>query len=314
MQIKPYDKTVKMGRINKIYKQMADYLIPNIPRSKDPVQRMLASVGDKTVLSRDFFVMENNKGKIVGFIGLVKSSKKKIWQIISAILPEYIKTGLLGNLLDAILDLGQKQNAPELRFFSNKQFTFLNNKFEEMGFKPVQYSFTMRLNDFGMIPKVEVPLGFIFQKKQELNPSDLIRYTDTINEAFRGSFDYSILTVEEFKQYLDRKIENNDDEHYFVLKGDKVIGICSSDRNLKENKGAGYISAFCILPSYQHQGIGSALLTFAIQSLHEKGCELIHLDVLADNDQALVLYRKFGFNELDSSTHIIYSINPKIAK
>ncbi|MFX1512973.1 MAG: GNAT family N-acetyltransferase, partial [Promethearchaeota archaeon] len=61
---------------------------------------------------------------------------------------------------------------------------------------------------------------------------------------------------------------------------------------------------------YRQRGIGSTLLGFGIQSLREKGCKAIDLSVMADNEQALALYKKFGFYELKSRTQYIFEIYP----
>jgi ribosomal protein S18 acetylase RimI-like enzyme len=45
------------------------------------------------------------------------------------------------------------------------------------------------------------------------------------------------------------------------------------------------------------RGVGSALLTAAIQWARERGLHKLSLDVFAHNASAIALYRKFGFVE-----------------
>ena len=45
----------------------------------------------------------------------------------------------------------------------------------------------------------------------------------------------------------------------------------------------------------QHTGIGSMLLSLAIEVAEAKGCETMSLEVRCSNDKAIGLYEKFGF-------------------
>lgn len=51
-------------------------------------------------------------------------------------------------------------------------------------------------------------------------------------------------------------------------------------------------------PAAQGRGVGRRLLTHAADCARSAGAEVLHLDVAADNDPALGLYRTYGFEEL----------------
>lgn len=59
--------------------------------------------------------------------------------------------------------------------------------------------------------------------------------------------------------------------------------------------GAALIQDVCVLPQRQKSGYGYALVCEAVRLLHAQGVEQIRLNVDADNERALGLYRKAGF-------------------
>ena len=72
---------------------------------------------------------------------------------------------------------------------------------------------------------------------------------------------------------------------------------------------AGYVGLFLAPPDadiqtltvareHSRRGIGRLLLTEAVAAAKEHGCQRIFLEVRADNEAALGLYRSFGFDRL----------------
>ena len=60
-----------------------------------------------------------------------------------------------------------------------------------------------------------------------------------------------------------------------------------------ERHGVAYVWGMYVLPEYQHQGIGSALMKDAISRLGDS--ESIEVRVMTTSLQALSFYEKFGF-------------------
>jgi len=60
-------------------------------------------------------------------------------------------------------------------------------------------------------------------------------------------------------------------------------------------KGELYIGILNVLNAYQHQGIGSALMSKSLELAKEKKCRRILLEVQQTNKPAIALYEKCGF-------------------
>jgi L-phenylalanine/L-methionine N-acetyltransferase len=77
----------------------------------------------------------------------------------------------------------------------------------------------------------------------------------------------------------------------------KAVGHCTISRiGLRSTAENGHLGLLGILVSedYRGQGIGSALLTHALDRARDK-FEIVRLSVFADNARAQELYRRFGF-------------------
>lgn len=74
----------------------------------------------------------------------------------------------------------------------------------------------------------------------------------------------------------------------------KMVGFAVGDPHPHEKLG--WIATLGVLPEYRRLGIAAALLT---QCEQEMGMARIRLSVRRNNDPALALYRKFGYQMVD---------------
>jgi ribosomal protein S18 acetylase RimI-like enzyme len=77
---------------------------------------------------------------------------------------------------------------------------------------------------------------------------------------------------------------------------DKVVGICTIYRGIhREDRHVGTL-AVAVLPDWRGRGAGSGLLDHALRECAGY-VGIVVLDVIAANERALQLYRRFGFQE-----------------
>ena len=97
-------------------------------------------------------VFENIENQIIGFASILKLPFfKNEWFVIYGIEPELLNSNLPRELVDAILNLGIKQNIPELYFTTSGELSLnFDKKLEILGFKPIHYYFFMRLDDYDL--------------------------------------------------------------------------------------------------------------------------------------------------------------------
>ncbi|MHA1931198.1 MAG: GNAT family N-acetyltransferase [Promethearchaeota archaeon] len=305
IQIKPWDETISRSVLIEIYNKMIRYLNPKygVELNKD----LLNSRIGKVSLLTNFLRFENGKGRIIAFTGIVKHiTLKDVWIVYYGLLPRYFKSDLLKKIVDASLDLGKELDVPELFFNTTSSLsTPIDVRLKTLGFKPIISSWKMQLDDLTLFKIPKIPQGIKIQKHNEI--SDFNSYANVINQAFQNSPKFNPKTGEKYEQIYNLSRKYYDIEHCFAYENNLLIGTCNLFINPKK-RSIGLLGDLGVLPSYQHRGIGNALFGFGVDSLRKKGCTEINLDVEAENENALSLYKKYSFYILEDLTKKTYQI------
>jgi ribosomal-protein-alanine N-acetyltransferase len=83
-----------------------------------------------------------------------------------------------------------------------------------------------------------------------------------------------------------------DDRYYAVAQqGERIVGYAG----LWFNPPQADVQTLAVAPAAQGTGLGRRLLSHLVDGARERGCEQLHLEVRADNDAAIGLYRRSGF-------------------
>lgn len=72
-------------------------------------------------------------------------------------------------------------------------------------------------------------------------------------------------------------------------------GHCATVQGVRERNGLGAIQNLGVVPAYRGQGLGAALLLKALDGFIRSGLGRAFLEVTAQNDAAVRLYRRHGF-------------------
>lgn len=107
------------------------------------------------------------------------------------------------------------------------------------------------------------------------------------------------LALKEEKEWLKGKIQTMKKGGYIHIvaeKGGKIVGGASAERGpLKQRNNVSL--GIALLPEFRGKGLGSMLMKHLIARVkREMKPKNIHLDVFSENDPAIQLYRKLGFN------------------
>jgi len=305
-KIKPYDESLGFSKLVDLYNQMGKYLNPETTfHITEELARTF--LGKETVLSRDYLTFENKQGEIIAFTGLsITPMLKDAYLAIYGVSPKYIDSELPEELIDATLDLGKKLNVPEIIFQTIGDLSVpFDNKLESLGFSPVNYTWSMRLDDFDLFSHPGIPQGITIRNLKEME--DYASAVNVLNKAFAESFKYKPITKIKWKKMTETFKKNHIVEHCVAYEKEKFVGICDAYLNPEQDQ-SGLIANFGVLPGYQHRKIGSALLASGIETLRKKRCKTIKLGVDTKNEKALGLYKKFGFYVKNNLTQKTYQI------
>ena len=70
---------------------------------------------------------------------------------------------------------------------------------------------------------------------------------------------------------------------------------CGTIQGIRQNSGIGSIQNLGIVDGYRDRGLGTCLLFQALDGFRRAGLERASLEVTAENDDAIRLYRRYGF-------------------
>ena len=77
--------------------------------------------------------------------------------------------------------------------------------------------------------------------------------------------------------------------------GRKGEEFCGTIQGVRDHQGMGSVQNVGIAPHHRNQQVGTALLFRALQGFVEAGLTRVHLEVTAQNEAAIRLYRRLGF-------------------
>lgn len=116
--------------------------------------------------------------------------------------------------------------------------------------------------------------------------------------------DENSYNAEEEAAFLDEKTKSENEIEMVALVDGKIVGLAGIEKvgakyKLRHRAELG----ISIAKDYWGLGLGKALISACIQCAKEAGYSQLELDVVADNERAIALYKSFGFIE--------YGRNPK---
>jgi ribosomal protein S18 acetylase RimI-like enzyme len=76
---------------------------------------------------------------------------------------------------------------------------------------------------------------------------------------------------------------------------DKRLEPCGTVQGIRDRFGFGAIQNLGITPPYRNRGLGTVLLFWALRGFSHVGLRRVYLEVTADNEGAVRLYRRHGF-------------------
>lgn len=83
---------------------------------------------------------------------------------------------------------------------------------------------------------------------------------------------------------------------YIAMDGCECVGVivCKQERS-KRGIDTGYIAMLAVQDDYRNKGLGSTLVSTAIQAMIHRGCHQVTLEAEVTNRPALTLYDNLGF-------------------
>ncbi len=135
------------------------------------------------------------------------------------------------------------------------------------------------------------------RKAEPTDARALLLHINTVGrETDFLSFSEFNITEEREARFIRRFAESERDLMLIALDGERVVGngVIESEKIPRYNHRA--TLSLTVLSDCWGQGIGSSLMERLLEFSRETGLRTVSLEVRADNERAISLYRKFGFD------------------
>lgn len=162
---------------------------------------------------------------------------------------------------------------------------------KKFGFEFLYHSFEMKKDD------VDIPINQENNevKLERLSLKTYDEYYKVLVKSFEANLETSIPPLEEMKETFSHRLKSKPSGTILLILNGKIVGFSSVVQDEVDPK-SGEVHMLGILPEVRGKGLGAIALSNAISELSNLGCERCHLTVAAQNQSALSLYKKFGFN------------------
>lgn len=149
----------------------------------------------------------------------------------------------------------------------------------------------------------------ILRSPKERDAQSLIDLMQTVDSETKflgrepGEFNF---TLEQEKEFIKAKAGNNNGRFLVAELNGEIIGSCHVEHVLNQKRYLHRAAmAVTVKKDYWNRGIGSKMMQECISWCKEKGVEQLELEVVTQNERAVSLYKKFGFDVSGTKKHTL---------
>ncbi len=144
-----------------------------------------------------------------------------------------------------------------------------------------------------------VPAGY---RLLAWDPSLLPAHAETKYQSFRSEIDANVFPClgdydgcVRLMQEISRKEGFLPETTWLAVCEEGQGEFCGTVQGIRDRNGLGAIQNLGIVPEHRNRGLGSVLMMKALQGFRRAGLRRAYLEVTAQNDGAIKLYRRLGF-------------------
>jgi mycothiol synthase len=195
-------------------------------------------------------------------------------------------------LLDEAEQIGRERGADVVRSFVQGDDPVIRPVLEEAGWKPIRYSFQMRIDLHGELREPEWPDGL---GPRNMRPGEEERVYEAHQDAFADHWEYHRYSFDDWRDF-------NVDRHGFdpslwwlVEDGDELAAVSLNAWHFSGDPQYGWIHVLGVRPPWRKRGLGTALLRHSFRDFKARGGTRVGLGVDGENTTGAVrLYEQVG--------------------
>lgn len=224
----------------------------------------------------DFLYYEADK--LVGYLALYSFNKKEA-EVSAMTHPDNRQRGIFKQLLAVARSELRKRHIPDFLFICERASVSGRHCMPAIGARYEFSEYKMGLQEAVKPASISADLQLRPALPEDI---DILAHMEAI------CFD---LPLEETKRHVERSLSDPGRRILVATVGGEKIGKI----NLLTTQAETYIAAFCVLPAHRKKGYGKTILSRTVEELVSQNYQNISLEVATDNEHALVLYQRCGF-------------------
>ena len=144
-------------------------------------------------------------------------------------------------------------------------------------------------------------MGITYREAEKSDAAALLTHLRCVgSETDNLSFDGDTFAISEEKEarFIEKFKNSKSDVMFVAVDGDKVVGNAIVERNRVSRYNHRAEISITVLKDFWGRGIGSQLMEMMIEFAQTIGIEILYLEARADNQRAVNLYTKYGFEAI----------------
>lgn len=201
--------------------------------------------------------------------------------------PMYRKQGIGSKLYDVLMTYAKDKNIKTVEVYIKERLDAAVRFVEKRNFSAVLYvwKLDLKINDFKIDSSKLDDRSLIFR---QATIKDRKVYKDIINQAFDEKLDESALEL---------ALQDPSVRIYLLENHGQALATVSMQ--IRTSLSTGYIYDVAVVKECRGRGYGRYMLEKSIEKLQSMDIDLATLTVSGENKEALSLYHKIGFKEMD---------------
>jgi mycothiol synthase len=227
-------------------------------------------------------------GELAGYLDVAAESSGRFPVDIRTLDPE-----AAARLLEEAERMARADGASAIRAFVQGDDPVLRDVLDPVGWKPIRYSFQMRIDLGDDLPEPEWPAGL---SPRNAEPGDEERAYEAHMDAFADHWDFHHISFEEWRSY---NVDHNFDPSLWWLVEDdgELAAISLNSWHFSGDPHFGWIGILGVRPRWRRQGLATALLRHSFRDFRSRGATRVGLGVDGENTTGAVrLYERAGMS------------------